>query len=109
MLWALIYSLLLRCCPTAVSGFVVAIIVNAIESEAGRLFAHVSKEIFKRKPAFADGDTAAAVIDITALLTVAASGQHPVPANVRWAWSVLPVLPPMMSVFCLSLMHRAST
>ena len=71
---SLVISLLFQCSPATVFGFVVAVVVDTIESETGRSFAHVGKEILKRKPAFTDSDSAAAVVGITALLAIAASG-----------------------------------
>jgi len=49
--------------PAAVTGFVVAVIVDTVKREAGRFLAHVSEKVFKAvTPAVAHFDAAPAVV-----------------------------------------------
>jgi len=50
--------------PFAIAGFVVPVVVFALDRKPFRALAHVFKKILKGAPAFANGDTAASVVNV---------------------------------------------
>lgn len=74
---SLIHSLHDSCSPSAVSRFVVAVVVDAIQRHTARAFAHVRKERCKvSAPPFTHRDATPAVSRIGRIPTVKASGFH---------------------------------
>lgn len=66
--------------PTAVAGFIVASVVDAIERQPPRRsVAHVGQEIFKGHPAIANGNPARAVVFVTDVVRAIASAFHTFP------------------------------
>lgn len=59
--FAAIALLLLSCRPAAIPGFVVAVIVNSVEGQTSRPFAHVPVEAVETMPSRTDGNTSPAV------------------------------------------------
>jgi len=68
--------------PTAVGGFVIAIIVDAVDGHAGGAIAHVSEKFFELLPSFTDGNAATAVITKPRVLRVLAPLYHRRPHSV---------------------------
>jgi hypothetical protein len=57
-----IVSLCFASCPFAVAGFIIAIVVDALNRQrAIRAFAHIGKEVLKTFPSFADFDATSTV------------------------------------------------
>jgi hypothetical protein len=77
------------CCPSAVSGLVVAVVVDAVNRKAKRLLAHVGKEVFKDLPSFANHYPSTAVMLETLPIRIGASGMHSSPCNPRLAGLVV--------------------
>ena len=91
-----IARLLAHCCPAAVSGFVIAVAVFAINGGcfAGAL-AHIGKEVLERvPPAVANSDSATAVIVPISLSGNIATSNHIVPNAI----CVCPLSIPCMTV-----------
>jgi hypothetical protein len=81
---ALIEALFRISRPTAIAGFVMAIIVDAVQGSPGRTIAHVSQECLERlTPSLADGNAPAAIPEIGAMAGVGTSLNHPMPRAVR--------------------------
>ena len=76
-------NLLFLGCPTAVSGFVVPVVIDAVKRQAGRGFAHICEEVFEDQPTFADGDAAASPIFKAMMSGIEASLFHRSPAAVN--------------------------
>lgn len=66
-------------CPTAVPGFVIAVIVDAIECETIWSRSHVSKEVCELQPALAHFDTSATIMFVIATMRIRASVTHCAP------------------------------
>jgi hypothetical protein len=111
-------------CPTAISRFVVTVVVDAIErvkrtSTFARslwTFAHVCKEILKRLPTFANDDAAHPVIRPTQVIGVRTSADHRRPCSVFsrfFSWTALTVCstcqPEFLSKFNAKAPARAGT
>lgn len=80
-----VLGLLFSGCPTAVPWFVVSVTVReTIKAQAARIFAHVSKEVFKFHPALTNRYAASAVAIITRGIGVEASLFHLVPRTKSW-------------------------
>lgn len=61
--WAPVSVLLGLCGPSTVAGFVVPVIVDAVECPAERPWSHVREEVLERvHPSLTDGDSAASVV-----------------------------------------------
>src|SRR5262249_22364467 len=76
--------------PSAIPGFVVAVVVDTIERHTGRRMTHVDEEAHKRMltilagvPPFAEPNTAAAVIDVSAVVRIKATLPHGLPNFVK--------------------------
>lgn len=65
--------------PSAVSGFIISVIVDAVESETRRAFSHVGKECIEAIPLWAECDAATSVVLPLGGLGVGASGFHRFP------------------------------
>lgn len=76
-----ICHLLRTCCPPAITGRVVTVIVDAVDAASGRTFAHVGEKVFERMPAPTDFDAATAVSRKAAHFWVAATLKHASPSN----------------------------
>ena len=68
--------------PSAVAGFVIAVIVDAVECHSGRSFSHISSEVLELQPAFADSYSATAVKRVGGVPGVEATRDHPAPGTV---------------------------
>lgn len=87
-------GLLLPRGPAAVAGFVIAVVVDAIQRQARRWFAHILEEGLEAvPPPGADGDPAPAVILKRFFVRVVAALHHSVPSAVRMAWLAVPIMP----------------
>lgn len=71
--------------PPAVAGFVIPIVVDAVDGHAVRLFPHVGQEVFKPAPTITDGDSTPPVIREILVLRAQATSAHPVPNAVGFA------------------------
>lgn len=80
-------------CPPAITRFVIAIVISAIEAVPFRLRPHVSEEILKGLPAVTDGNTAPAVIGILLAIWVLAPRPHGGPDHVFTGERFVPGLP----------------
>ena len=85
MTLAAVVSLFLGSGPPAVVGSVRSVVVDAVERQAGRGLAHISKEIDEVEPAFANGDAASAITVPLVIFGIEAPSFHAGPANVRTA------------------------
>jgi hypothetical protein len=98
-------SLLKRCCPSTIRRCVVAVWVDAVDGHAWRTLSHVSKEIFKRVPSFADYNSTGTVVFKVFAVFVITALEHAVPCSVRRSqFSIVP-----MSVFKVTFSHEATT
>lgn len=79
-----ILALLDGCLPSAVSWFVIPVVVDASNGCSGRSVAHVGKEVLKARPAFTDFDSSSAVMFKAFCGRVLASSPHSLPACVLW-------------------------
>lgn len=86
--WTAVRCLLLLRCPSAIRGFVVPVVVDAVKRHAVGPVAHVGKESQevspgKRVPSVANGDTAAAVMGVAGITRIATAPQHRNPTAIR--------------------------
>lgn len=65
--------------PSTVLGRVVAIVIDAVDCQTRRAWAHVREEVFKPVPSLADLDAATAVDPKVAVVGVTAPSQHRAP------------------------------
>ena len=79
-----IVYLFLRGRPAAIVGFVIAVVVDAVESHANRPFTHVFKERLKVQPSVANRDSASAVSLETSVVCVRAPPLHASPGIIGW-------------------------
>lgn len=87
--------------PPAVSRLVVAVVVDAIKRKSGRFLAHVSQEVLKRRPAFANRNPSAPVIPERFSEGICASLNHRGPTGIGARGSFVPiVLNARMAVSC---------
>src|SRR5262249_40680478 len=70
-------------CPSAIPRRVGAVVVDAIDGQAGRRIAHIGIEIFEAQPVFANRDAATAVIGIAFIVWIKATLQHGTPNPVN--------------------------
>jgi len=76
--------LLLLCCPTTISRLIVTIIVYAVNAVLWSWsMPHIGKKVFKLMPAFADRNTATAVMFVGRRFFIATSLYHSVPNPVN--------------------------
>lgn len=68
--------------PPAVLGRVVAVVVNAVDGEAGRAAPHVGEEVLEHKPTFANFDTPSAVMTELPVPFIVATREHAGPYTV---------------------------
>lgn len=88
--WPLIETLLSPSSPSDIAGFVVPVVVGAINGELGmRTVAYISQEILKPKPSLANFDTATTVIFICLIAWIVAALKHVLP-NVVFRASIGP-------------------
>lgn len=81
---AAIVKLLLACCPTAVVGFVVAVVVDPVNAQLQRWpLAHVGQEILERtSPAITHSDSASTVVSELRMVGASATFDHRMPRGV---------------------------
>jgi hypothetical protein len=75
--------LLRKCRPDTITGFVVAIIVKALDEHVWRRLAHVVSKIFIGKPPLTDADSASAVSEIIFVVDAIASANHVAPSFIE--------------------------
>ena len=68
--------------PSAIVRFVIAVVVDAIERKAGWPFPHISEEVAKIQPSFANRNAAAPVIGVVPMIWVIAPLDHGFPGLV---------------------------
>lgn len=92
--WASVSELLAPCDPAAISRFVWAIVINAVDGVAGRwLRPHVGQERLEVAPALTDSDASATVVRPATVVWVAAPRLHRAPTIVLWALGALRGMP----------------
>lgn len=79
-----ILGLLRWCCPSAIAGLIIAIVIYPVDGFARRAFAHVGIEIVKDEPSFANGDAAPAIVFVPRLAMIGASPNHRYPRIPGW-------------------------
>lgn len=84
MVRSLVVRLFIQSGPSAVFGAVIAIIIYTVKRAffAGG-FAHIGEEVFKDLPAFADLDTASAIVGVTFKVGISAAGAHIAPDGIH--------------------------
>src|SRR5688572_297196 len=80
---ATVVGLFLVCCPPTIAGLVVAIHVNALNGVPRRRVAHVSIEVLKCAPSFADCNATSAIFFVLRGIWIAASAEHAAPLDVH--------------------------
>lgn len=73
---AAVLHLLLVCSPSAVARFVVPVVVDTVEFETSRCFAHVGKEVLEGVPSFAHLDAPPSVVYKSRMSRVETSTTH---------------------------------
>lgn len=82
-LFSFVSLLLTKCCPTAILGFVISIIINSVDRMLRRgTLAHVGKEIGEFSPPFANFDSSATIVFIRFLRGKITSTQHRIPHRI---------------------------
>jgi hypothetical protein len=84
------------CCPSAIAGFVIPVVVDAVKGEVGRPFTHIGKEVYEVEPLFANCDTATSIVLPDMAFGVGASSYHRSPRSIgsgyaglmRWGMAV---------------------
>jgi len=72
-----------RCSPSAVTRFVIAVVVNTVKRGVFRSLPHISDEVFKRlSPSLADSNSASAIVGVSSGATAQAAANHSVPDSV---------------------------
>ena len=74
-----VLHLLLMCSPSAVAGFVVPVVVDAVQLEFGRGFAHIGQEVLEATPAFTDANASPPVASIGRVGFIQTSSTHRCP------------------------------
>lgn len=69
--------------PSAVAGFVVSVIVNAVNGRVRRSLAHVVSEVFVGEPSFADRDPAPTIAGEVVDARISAAFSHRLPGSER--------------------------
>lgn len=87
--------------PAYITRFIVAVVVYTFKSHTVRSFAHICKEIFKRKPSFADIYSPPTISMIGDVVFIKAPRLHISPCAVRWGVTTRPC----SSVFLRSSSH----
>lgn len=77
-------------CPLAILRTVITIIVNSIKGKADRGFPHISYEVFKLEPSFADRDASTTVPMIVGISWGQTSRFHVGPNAIGWRNSASP-------------------
>lgn len=65
--------------PQAIRGLVIPAVLSAFECHAGWRLSHICKEVFKRLPSFANGDTATSIVRKTFGTGITTSTEHCLP------------------------------
>jgi hypothetical protein len=84
-----VIHLFFACCPAAVAGLVIAIVVDAVKSGSGWAYAHIGEEIYKGEPPFANGDAPTSVALPPIAFLVETSGLHGRPRTIGWGEKML--------------------
>lgn len=59
-----VYSLLVRCSPTAIARLIVSVAIDSVETATKRAMSHIGKEILKLLPAIAYLDSTPAIVGV---------------------------------------------
>lgn len=103
-----IVGLLPRGCPPAITGLIVAIIVDSVNRQARWRFTHVSKEVLESPPAFADCDAPTPVVAVMFIVWVRATMNHACPRRIGFRLPPSPGMP-MLRHFDVSGNHQFMT
>ena len=89
-----IHGLFFWCRPTAVTWFVVPVVVNSVKRPASRAIPHVCQEILELHPTLANLDPSASISTVQVVLLIAAPVFHGPPTSIlrRIAFSMLSVI-----------------
>jgi hypothetical protein len=101
---SLVSCLLMGSCPATVAGFVVTVVVNAVDGMfRGRAWSHISEESGEgSKPTVADGDPATAINIEAPVLGIDAALNHPLPDAVFAAVRTPVEFMKTAATFCVS-------
>ena len=86
MIAAAVAGLFGRCRPTAIAGFVVAVVVDAVQRQLVRSFTHVGEEVTKAVrslPSVADFDAASTVVFVKSIFGTTTPIKHSLPRTIR--------------------------
>jgi hypothetical protein len=82
--WRAIVCLFFSRSPAAVAWFIIAIVIDTVKAKIWRWFAHVGVKILEViYPAFADGNSSAAVPNVSRIIRVQTAIFHPFPGTIR--------------------------
>lgn len=81
---ATIIDLLCPCCPSAISRFVIAVIINAINRKPFGPNSHINKKVSEIRPSLTNCNPASAVIGVAWIERIKASLENAFPRSVSW-------------------------
>jgi hypothetical protein len=105
---AAVSDLFFRRGPADIAGFVVPVVVDAVDGLSGRALAHVLQESFEAQPTFTNGDAAPAVTRPSIAFRIGASLYYFHPGAIGWRWPSLSGVAMFQTVWLFSSLTAAA-